>query len=90
VLPNDEGRNTPTNRYRIQILKENDTRTERIWLTKNQFEVLEIVARALDQSISEYITETILSMLECKVDDIVSWKLKTKLERRSSCPPPLF
>ena len=49
----------------FDILKENDTRTERIWLTKNQFEVLEIVARALDQSISEYITETILSMLEC-------------------------
>jgi hypothetical protein len=59
-------------------------------LNKNQFEVLEIVVRALDQSISEYITETILSMLECKADDIVLWKLKMKLERGSSCPPPLF
>jgi hypothetical protein len=66
VLPNDKGR---SRKIEFDILKENDTRTERIWLTKNQFEVLEIVARALDQSISEYITETILSMLECKVDD---------------------
>ena len=51
----------------FNILKENDTRTERIWLTKNQFEVLEIVARALDQSISEYITETIYQCLNARL-----------------------
>jgi hypothetical protein len=34
---------------------------EQVWLTENQFEVLEIVARALDQTISEYLKETILS-----------------------------
>jgi hypothetical protein len=28
---------------------------------------------------SEYITETILSMLECEVDDAISLKLKKKL-----------
>jgi hypothetical protein len=44
-----------------------------------QFEVLEIVAKALDQTLAEYISETILSMLECEVDDAISMKLKKKL-----------
>jgi hypothetical protein len=58
----------------------NQTRKEEVWLTKDQYEVLEIVARALDQSISEWITGTILSMLECEVEDTVSWNLRKKLE----------
>jgi hypothetical protein len=52
---------------------------EQIWLTKNQFEVLEIVAKALDQTISEYLKETILSMLECELEDNVAQKLRRKL-----------
>jgi hypothetical protein len=50
-------------------------------LAKNQFEVLEIVARSLDQTISEYITditETILSMMECELEDTISSVLKKK------------
>jgi hypothetical protein len=63
----------------LKVFNQNTTRCEQIWLTLGQFEVLEIVAKALDQTISEYITETILSMLECEVDDTISWKLKKKL-----------
>jgi hypothetical protein len=58
----------------------NQTRREQVWLTKDQYEVLEIVARALDQSISEWITGTILSMLECEVEDTVAWSLRKKLK----------
>ena len=55
---------------------------EQIWLTKNQFEVLEIVAKALDQTISNFLQETILSMLECELEDNVSQKLRRKLAVR--------
>jgi hypothetical protein len=54
-------------------------RKEHIWLTKNQFEVLEIVALASNQTLSEYIWETILSILECELDDTLSLELKKKL-----------
>jgi hypothetical protein len=54
----------------------NQTQTEQGWLTISQFEVLEIVARALGQMISEYLTGTILSMLEFDVDETVPNKLK--------------
>jgi hypothetical protein len=63
----------------LKVLNQGLIRREQIWLTKNQLEVLEIVARVLDQTVSEYIRETILSMLECEVDDIISHKLKKKL-----------
>jgi hypothetical protein len=63
----------------LKFFNQNQNRREQIWLTHSQFKVLEIVAKALDQTISEYITETILSMLECEVDDTISWKLKKKL-----------
>lgn len=52
-----------------------------VWLTADQYEVLEIVTRALDQSISKWLTETILSMLECELDSTVPDILQEKLER---------
>jgi hypothetical protein len=55
-------------------------RKETVWLTAGQYEVLEIVARAFDQSISKWLTETILSMLECELEGELSWKLQKKLE----------
>jgi hypothetical protein len=58
-------------------------RKETVWLTVGQYEVLEIVCRALDQSISKWLTETILSMLECELDSTVPWELQKKLERGS-------
>jgi hypothetical protein len=67
----------------LNIINENQTRKiERVWLTKGQFEVLEIVARVLNQSISEYLTKTVLSMLECELEDTVSWGLQKKLNSR--------
>jgi hypothetical protein len=65
----------------LKVLNQNTARREQIWLTKGQFEVLEIVAKSLDQTLAEYITETILSMLECEVDDAISLKLKKKLAK---------
>jgi hypothetical protein len=65
----------------LKVSNESTTRREQIWLTQGQFEVLEIVAKALDQTLAEYITETILSMLECEVDDAISLKLKKKLTK---------
>jgi len=41
----------------------------------------EIVARVLNQTISEYLTETVLSMLECELENRVSWELQKKLGR---------
>ncbi|MGI8832650.1 MAG: hypothetical protein ACR2IS_08440 [Nitrososphaeraceae archaeon] len=64
-------------------LEINQTRREQIWLTKGQLEVLEIVALALDQTLSEYITETILSMLECDVEETVPNKLKERFSREA-------
>jgi hypothetical protein len=55
-------------------------RKETVWLTPDQYEVLEIVTRALDQSISKWLTESILSMLECDLE-YVEWELKKKLDR---------
>jgi hypothetical protein len=63
------------------ITGSNQPRKEQVWLTKCQFEVLEIVARVLNQTISEYLTETVLSMLECDLDSEVPWRLQKKLER---------
>jgi hypothetical protein len=60
-------------------------RTEQICLTANQYEVLEIVTRILDQTISEYLTETVLSMLECELEDTITWELQKKLERSDEC-----
>ena len=48
---------------------------------KEQYEVLEIVCRALDQSISKWLTETMLSMLECELDSTVPGVLQKKLDR---------
>lgn len=66
----------------LELQTLNQTRTEQIFLTKGQFQVLEIVARALDQTVSEYITETILSMLEYELEDTLSFELKKKLGNR--------
>jgi hypothetical protein len=60
-------------------------RIEQICLTANQYEVLEIVTRILDQTISEYLTETVLSMLECELEDTITWELQKKLERSDEC-----
>lgn len=42
-------------------------------------EVLEIVAKAPDQTISEFLKKTILSMLECELEDNVAQKLRRKI-----------
>jgi hypothetical protein len=65
----------------LKVSNQDTTRREQIWLTQVQFEVLEILTKALDQTLAEYITETILSMLECEVDDAISLKLKMKLAK---------
>ena len=57
------------------------TLTERIFLTNNQFQVLDVIARALDQTIAEYITDSLLSMMECDIDETVTRKLKERFTR---------
>jgi hypothetical protein len=65
----------------LEILTQNETRTERIFLSKNQFEVLDVVARALDQTVAEYITDTLLSMMECDIEETVTRKMKERFNR---------
>jgi hypothetical protein len=67
----------------LEILTQNETRSERIFLSKNQFEVLNVVARALDQTIVDYITDTLLSMMECDIEETVTRKLKERFSRES-------
>jgi hypothetical protein len=62
----------------LEILTQNEIRTERIFLSKNQFEVLDVVARALDQTKAEYITDSLLSIMECDIDETVTRKLKER------------
>ena len=71
----------------LYVDESNQTRREQIWLTKDQYEVLEIVTRAMDQSISKWLTETILSTLECELEHDLGWKLKAKLDRPSTEEP---
>jgi hypothetical protein len=68
----------------LEILTQNETRTERIFLSKNQFEVLEVVARALDQTIAEYITDSLLSMMECDIEETFTRKLQERFSRESA------
>ena len=65
----------------LELKTFNDTRSERIFLTNNQFEVLDVVARTLDQTIAEYITDTLLSMMECDIEETVTRKLKERFTR---------
>jgi hypothetical protein len=65
----------------LEILTQNETRTECIFLSKNQFEILDVVARALNQTIAEYITDTLLSMMECDIEETVTRKLKERFSR---------
>jgi hypothetical protein len=65
----------------LEILTQNETRTERIFLSKNQFEVLDVVARALDQTIAEFITDSLLSMMECDIEETVTRELKERFSR---------
>lgn len=65
----------------LNIFNQSQSQKEQIWLTKSRFKVLEIVASVLGQPISEYITETLLSMLECDVDETVPNKLKERFGR---------
>jgi hypothetical protein len=65
----------------LQILTQKKTRTERIFLSKNQFELLDVVARELDQTIAEYITDSLLSMMECDIEETVTRKLKERFSR---------
>jgi hypothetical protein len=65
----------------LEILTQNETRTERIFLSKNQFEVLDVIARALDQTIAEYITDSLLSMIECDIEETVPNKPKERFSR---------
>jgi hypothetical protein len=65
----------------LELKTFNDTRSERIFLTNNQFEVLDVVARALDQTIAGYITDSLLSMMECDIEETVTRKLKERFSR---------
>jgi hypothetical protein len=65
----------------LEILTQNETRTDHIFLSKNQFEVLDVVARALDQTIAKYITDTLLSMMEWDIEETVTRKLKERFSR---------
>ena len=65
----------------LELKTFNQTRTERIFLSENQFEVLAIVAQAFDQTIAEYITDSLLSMMECDIDETVTRKLKERFSR---------
>jgi hypothetical protein len=65
----------------LEILTQNEARIERIFLSKNQSDVLDVVARALDQTIEEYITDTLLSMMECDIEETVTRKLKERFSR---------
>jgi hypothetical protein len=66
----------------LEILTQNETRTVRIFLSKNQFEVLDVIALALDQTTAEYITDTLLSMMECDIEETVTRKLKERFSRK--------
>jgi hypothetical protein len=65
----------------LELKTFNQTRTERIFLTRNQLKVLDVVARALGQMIAEYITDSLLSMMECDIDETVTRKLKERFSR---------
>ena len=65
----------------LELKSFNHTRTERIFLTNNQLEVLDDVARALDQTMAEYITDSLLSMMDCDIDETVTCKLKERFSR---------
>jgi hypothetical protein len=65
----------------LELKTFNQIRTERIFLSNNQFEVLDVIARALDQTISEYITDSLLSMMECDIEETVTRKLKERFSR---------
>jgi hypothetical protein len=60
----------------LELKTFNHIQTERIFLTSNQLKVLDVVARALGQTIAEYITDSLLSMMECDIDETVTHKLK--------------
>jgi transcriptional accessory protein Tex/SPT6 len=65
----------------LELKSFSQTRTERIFLTKNQYQVLDVVAQALDQTIAEYITDTLLSMMECDIEETVTRKMKERFSR---------
>jgi hypothetical protein len=65
----------------LELKTFNQTRAERIFLSKSQFEVLDVLAQALDQTISEYITDSLLSMMECDIEETVTRKLKVRFSR---------
>jgi hypothetical protein len=67
--------------FDLEILTQNETRAERMFLSKNQFKVLDVVARALDQTIAEYITDALLSMVECDIEETVTRKLTERFSR---------
>ena len=62
----------------LELKTFNQTQTERIFLTNNQFQVLDVVARALDQTVADYITDSLLSMMECDIEETVTRKLKER------------
>ena len=57
---------------------QNEARTE---FPEIQFELLDVVARTLDQMIAEYITDSLLSMMECDIEETVTLKLKETFSR---------
>ena len=65
----------------LELKTFNQTKTERLFLSKNQFEVLDVVAQALDQTVAEYITDSLLSMMECDIDETVTRRLKERFTR---------
>jgi hypothetical protein len=62
----------------LELKTFNHTGTERIFLSKNQFEILGVVARALGQTMAEYITDSLLSMMECDFEETVTRKVKER------------
>ena len=65
----------------LELKTFNQTQTERIFLTSNLLKVLNVVARALDQTMAEYISDSLLSMMECDIDETVTRKLKERFSR---------
>ena len=65
----------------LELKTFNQTQTERIFLTSNLLKVLNVVARALDQTMAEYISDSLLSMMDCDIDETVTCKLKERFSR---------
>lgn len=68
----------------IQVVKENEKENENviireeICLRLNQAEVLEDVAKILNKSLSQYITDAVLAFVDMDIDETVRLELKKR------------